>query len=74
MFLMALFDEIIVMIFVLFSFFPVHYFLLGAGEEYNFCNQPTQHKYIEGTPRAQTSVKAAHQSPHIFVTPETFGP
>ncbi len=28
---------------------------------------------LEGTPRAQTSVKAAHQSPHIFVTPETFG-
>ncbi len=29
---------------------------------------------LEGTPRAQTSVKAAHQSPHIFVTPESFGP
>ncbi len=28
-------------------FFPVHYFLLGAGEEYNFCNQPTQDKYID---------------------------
>ncbi len=28
---------------------------------------------LEGTPRAQTSVKAAHQFPHIFVTPETFG-
>ncbi len=25
-------------------------------------------KKLEGTPRAQTSVKAAHQSPHIFVT------
>ena len=23
-----------------------NYFLLGAGEEYNFCNQPTQDKYI----------------------------
>ncbi len=29
---------------------------------------------LEGTPRAQTSVKAADQSPHVFVTPETFGP
>ncbi len=28
-------------------FFPVRYFLLGAGEEYNFCNQPTQDKYID---------------------------
>ncbi len=31
------------------------------------------HEKLEGTPRAQTSVKAGHQSPHIFVTPESFG-
>ncbi len=28
-------------------FFPVHYFLLGDGEEYNFCNQTTQDKHTD---------------------------
>ncbi len=31
----------------IFALFPCTLFLLGAGEEYNFCNQPTQDKYID---------------------------
>ncbi len=37
-------------------------------------NNVSVYLQLEGTPRAQTSVKAADQSPHVFVTPGTFGP
>ncbi len=46
---------------------------LTVGGRCHRCDGNDTISLLEGTPRAQTSVKAAHQSPDIFVTPETFG-
>ncbi len=40
-------DDFFLLNIALFALFYVYYFLLGAGEEYHFCNQPTQVKHID---------------------------